>query len=249
MSSISLAVVAALSDEIKLLRSRLNADATVHRGSALFLRGEIDNHPLLLARSGLGREAMRRAIAYLIEQYRPKCVLHIGYCGGADPGLGVGDLLVAETVVDAGSAERFCADAALVTRAERICGDAKLRARRGTLVTSADVIPAPHEKAFIGTQHEAHAVDMESADLARACGDAGIPWCVVRAVLDPLSEALPEMEGAVTASGETDGPALAAHLMWNPRDLMKLPRMGYLANRARGALTDFVLAWLAGGEG
>jgi hypothetical protein len=85
---------------------------------------------------------------------------------------------------------------------------------------------------------------MESAQLASACTQSNIPYLIVRAVLDPLDYHIPDLTGAIDESGNTDGIALASHLIKKPADVLKLTKLEYFATQAREAITSFVDIWL-----
>lgn len=244
MSVIPLAIIAALDDEVRPIASKMEVDSRLHRKPALFTVGKHGRTVLVLARSGVGRRAMADAAAHLLDQYRPAFCLHVGYCGGTDPQDQAGDLIVADAVVDAESGERFSLEAVQVERALLVCRELELRARRGALVTVEKPVEQPHEKAFVGTQHEAIGIDMESAALVSVCQKRGVPHLVVRTVLDPLDVALPDLCDAIAADGSTDGMKLAGHLMKKPKDLLSLPRLQYFASQARLAINAFVEAWI-----
>jgi adenosylhomocysteine nucleosidase len=201
----------------------------------------------VLVRSGLGRAAMEQAIGYLRERYRPEFVLHVGYCGGAEPTLQPGDMVVARPVIDSASGERFEPDDAAAARACGILKGEGVRFREAGIVTVDAVARQPFDKAFLGTQHGAVAIDMESSALASICQRLGTPYVVVRAVLDPLDYEFPDMEGAVDEAGKTDGMAIAGHLIRRPQDIIKLPRIEYFATQARQSMNCLVEGWLEEG--
>ncbi|MFH0800065.1 MAG: hypothetical protein V2A66_07800 [Pseudomonadota bacterium] len=247
MKQIPLAVVAALDEELRIIRSKMDIDSRVHLRPALFEEGTYLKKPLLLVRSGIGLKAMGHAIGRCLESYRPDFCLHVGYCGGADPYYQAGDLLIADEVVDAASKARYKPDSASVERALGICKERALRGGIGTLVTVAEAIASPHEKAFVGTEHGAHGIDMESSILASACEEKGVGYLVVRAVLDPMDVALPDMCDVINEEGEADSLALAEHMIKKPRDILSLPRLQYFASAARGAIAAFVEEWIERG--
>jgi adenosylhomocysteine nucleosidase len=245
MKPVPLAIVAALDDEIRIIRSRMAIDSRHHTRPALFVSGIYQRSPLLLVRSGIGRQAMDRAIRYCLDRYHPSFCLHVGYCGGTDPQYHAGDLFIANAIVDSRSGKRISPPRQAVEKAMRICRDRKLRAKEGALVTVDEPVASPHEKAFVGTQHQAQAMDMESAPLAAACTQHSVPYLVVRAILDPLDYTLPDLCDVVEDTGATNRMALVGRLIRKPGHLLKLPSMSYFAAQARMAITSFVDAWVA----
>ena len=247
MHSAPLAIVAALNDEIKIIRSKMEIDTRVHVRPSLFEEGTYLKKSILLVRSGLGQEAMKTAISYCFTNFHPEFCLHIGYCGGTDPQFQAGDLIIANLIVDAASLKQHKPDASIIQKAQKLCNNKGLRARIGGLVTVKDVIGTPHEKAFVGTEHEASGIDMESSAFALECGKRSIPYLVVRSVFDPLDVSLPSLN-AVDQEGKTDGMALAKHFARNPKDILAIPRIEYFATQARNSITAFVDAWLENTE-
>ena len=244
MQNTPIAVVAALDDEIRNILSEMEVDSRQHKRPAIFTKGIYQRKPILLVRSGIGKRAMERAIVRCLDEYKPELCLHIGYCGGADPKFQAGDLIIADRVIDSIDGARFDADPVLVLKADAVCRKAKLRYGVAGLVTVSEVISGSHEKAFLGTQHGVGGVDMESSALVRACAKRGTPTLVVRAVLDPLDFTFPKLGDVVDENGAADPLALVSHLIKKPSDIVKLPKVQYLATQAKIAMKNFIDAWL-----
>lgn len=123
----------------------------------------------------------------LFAKHTPNAVLIAGVAGGLveDP--------PARTacVIDAQTGERFTPDLAHDPDG-------------ATLLTTAAPAFTPSDKAHLARTHDAHLVDMESAPIARACIERGVPWGVVRTVSDGPDEALPpEVARWTTDTGNT----------------------------------------------
>ncbi len=248
MSQYPLAVVAALDDEIRTIKSRMEVDSKIHIRPSQIVIGKYNGKTLITLRSGVGRRAMSKAASYLIENYHPEFCLHVGYCGGTDPRFAAGDIIIADAIVDAEDDAKLLPDSASVERAIKLCNDKGIRARVGSIVTVKRAISSPHEKAFIGTKHEVVGIDMESYELARLCDSNSIPYLVARAVFDPLDMDLPDFTDDLDKTGELDGMMFVEDLIKNPKKMMKLPRLQYCSIQARQALTSFVDAWQEGVE-
>lgn len=113
---------------------------------------------------------------------KPKHVLQVGFAGGLRAGLAEGDLVVVERVIDSATGEGW--DAA---RFEELRGGlARMRHRmaQGPLLTVPRFLHRAEDKRDAGKTHNAVVCDMESAFVARACAESGIPWSGVRAVSD-----------------------------------------------------------------
>ena len=249
MDKPALAIFAALADEIRIIRSKTQVDESVLVKPARIVRGQYVNVPLLIARTGVGTRAMEDAVSYCIRHYNPGVCLNVGYCGGARPELVVGDIIIADRVVDASTSKEFIPSLNLVDEARRKCSDAGVRHVIGGLVTVDEVVSTPHEKAFIGTKFDVRALDMESFAFAHVCEERKVSYVVVRAVLDPMDMKLPPFEDIVDDEGETSVFGAVKHLIKRPKDIFSIPRVEYCATQAREAIATFIDVWLGIHEG
>lgn len=238
-----IAIFAALDDEIRIIRSKMAVDEQIHLKPSLLLRGQFNKREILLARSGIGKPAMGRAVDWCLENFKPDSCLNVGYAGGTTPHMNAGDLIIATSVVDGESGKKFPANEALSDMAGNLCAQKGLKAMRGGLVTVDKVVSSPHEKAFVGTEHDAFAIDMESSAFMKRCAAAKTPCVVVRAILDPLDVVLPDMDDVIGADGKMSFGRVAGHLFHHPKDTLSLHKIEYCAIKAREAITEFVEAW------
>ncbi len=239
------AIFAALSDEIRTIRSKMDVDEQTHFKSCLIIRGQIEKQSCLLIRTGVGKKAMQQAVKYCLENYEPTHCLNIGYAGGTTPQITVGDLILADPITDAKTKGYFIPDHSLLKKIEMLCVKNKTKYFRGGLVTVEEVIESPHEKAFIGTEHESLALDMESSAFMQECKKHKKSAAVVRSIFDALDVKLPNFKNAVTKQGQLNLAGMAGHVISHPKDILSLPKMEFYATKARDALNDFVRSWIS----
>jgi hypothetical protein len=80
-------------------------------------------------------------------------------------------------------------------------------------------------------------VDMESGIVAEAANHHGLPYAVLRVVLDPANRSLPQSALAgVREDGTIDAAAVVKSLMRRPRDLKALFRLAGDSRKANRAL-------------
>lgn len=244
MKKEAIAFFAALDDEIRIIKSKMIVDEQVYFKPSSLARGQLNEKPCILIKSGIGQKAMRSAVNYCISNFNPSICINVGYAGGTTPMMNAGDMLIADFVVDNASGKTLSSDKELSSIAETLCKNNNLKVMRGGLVTVDEVIKTPHEKAFVGTSHDAMAIDMESFAFIEQCLAMGKPALVIRTILDPLDIAIPDMEDVVDAKGEVKVGQMAGHLVHHPRDIFSLPKIEYCAIKARESIATLIEAWV-----
>jgi adenosylhomocysteine nucleosidase len=195
--------------------------------------------PVLVVETGVGREATCRALDWLAGPpaldkvaYRPKLVLSAGFCGGLTPSLKVGDVVLATEVVDV-----FGNSTPLTWPGPLPPGRWEPPLHRGRVITINHLVADPAEKRQLAENFQAIAVDMEAAEVARWCGERGIPCGCVRAMSDDVNAALsPVLVSLLAGSGASAWRVLAA-LARRPtlaRELWRLARDTKMAARQLG---------------
>ncbi len=100
-------VLSALAGEIALLREALVESDVVDVRGERFARGTIDGRSVILGTVGVGKVNAAMASALAIDRFEPCLLVFSGVAGAVDPTLGIGDIVVAEWVVqhDAGTVD------------------------------------------------------------------------------------------------------------------------------------------------
>jgi nucleoside phosphorylase len=154
---------------------------------------------ILVLETGLGPAAMTRAMKWLLHgtlignvTYRPSLVLSAGYSGGLTPKMRVGDLVLASEVV-----EEHGANWQTTWPGGKRTALGPYPVHYGRLLTTDSLVADPQKKRMLGDHHQALAVDMETAVIARHCSDNRIPFGCLRAISDdwstPLSPGLADL--------------------------------------------------------
>lgn len=190
-----------------------------------------ERSPGVISRAGGGE--VERLRLQLQSDARSGCLgfISFGLAGALDPTLRAGDLIVATEVVS--SRWRRNTD---MRWADQLAVRLPKALRRSVLgsdnpiVTSSDKLRQFYDLA-VG------AVDMESHVVAAVAGEHGLPFAILRAIVDTAAEDIPAAAlRGMRADGRTDTPALLRALSKDPRQLPPLLRLGRAAGKARAGL-------------
>ncbi len=216
---------------------KINGDPAIRRR---VLPGGVE---LLLGISGPGSENARGAARLLIKN--GACALvSAGVSGGLAPNLFPGELVIAESVLMV-MGERVVnhwrTDERLTVEAARWLAKRRTALHCGSVITVAEPLLGADAKRLAGETFSSLAVDMESAGVAMAASEEGLPFFILRAVCDPLCQSIPSwVPGCLKADGGIRFGALAAHLLRHPTGIIELLRMD---SRFRTACGSLAQAW------
>jgi nucleoside phosphorylase len=183
--------------------------------------------PLICDSGPLAGEVM----AAEFQESRPDLVLLAGVCGGLDPSLRPGSIILGRQAMAPGE-EIVDPDRLLL---EEMRGE--LRASGvpfvySRLLSVARPVATREQKRDLWNEFGAGGVDMETYWVAKACRAARVNWVAVRAVLDPAQHALPRSLARWEQPGD-ERAALGSALL-RPQEW---PAYGRLAVQYRAALT------------
>ena len=194
----------------------------------------------LLIVSGMGAAAAASGARQLVEA-GTRALLSWGMAGGLDPALAPGRLFLPEEVISAEgviyATAREWREA--LSAAVRSCHPAT----GGRLLTSTHVIGSTADKAKAFRATGAAAVDMESAAVAEVARAHGLPFLVVRAIVDTAMDPLPGAALGAAGSTHVRLARLLGALARTPGDLPELIR---LMRRYRAASRSLALVARAG---
>jgi len=184
---VDVAVVFALSVEsggfVDLLKERVTTRCHSHTEH----RGQLNGRHVLVAESGVGRNAAHAVTADVIGLYQPNWVISAGFAGALQPELKRGHILMAEEVVDVTGKKL-----SIGLTVDRASIEASPALHVGRLLTVDQLIRTRSQKEQLGTEHAALACDMETLAIAEACQPAGTKFMSVRIISDSMDDELPK---------------------------------------------------------
>ena len=161
--------------------------------------------------SGLGAPFAKEVVTKA-KQAGAKGVISFGVCGGLDPALNAGSVILPETVL---GSEPISVDLAWRDRlhAQLV---SQFDIATGKLLSVEKTVESVAEKQTLYKNTGARAVDMESSLLARQAAKQGLSFVAVRVVHDPASQSIPPaFADMVKSNGQIDGWKLVKGLVFN----------------------------------
>jgi len=212
--------------------------------SGLLWQGALLNQQrLVLLQMGMGPQRADFGCRQLIADHQPRWVVSAGFSGALQPGLQLGDIVVATATSDP--------NGGVLEIDLQMPADPAQGLHVGRLLTIDHVARSIAEKTALGADTGALAVDMETHALAQVCRELRVPFLAVRVISDDLtSELPPEAEGLLGGTGVVRLGAAAAALWKRPAALGELWQLREAGNLAAGRLAPFLagmLSQLAGG--
>lgn len=99
MAKSPIGLISAIAEETAILRRRLNAGAAETHAGVRFQPGRLDGVEAVLVETGIGKVNAALVATVLVERFGVGAYLFTGVAGGLDPNLGVGDVVIAERLI------------------------------------------------------------------------------------------------------------------------------------------------------
>ena len=195
-----IAIIGAMPQEVEILFGLMLEPKTTEIANCKIFEGKINNRPVAVLQSGIGKVAAAMSTTLLIQEFKPDMIINTGSAGGLDPNLNVGDVIISTDVrhhdvdVTAFGYEKgqlpanpaaFLPNEQLVEVAKKQAEKLGLNAVSG-LICSGDAFINGVEKInqIRADFPQVVAVEMEAAAIAQVCHAMQIPFVIVRAISD-----------------------------------------------------------------
>jgi adenosylhomocysteine nucleosidase len=201
-------IIAAMPCEITALLAAMRELREVESrviGQREFYSGELFGRPCVVVLAGIGKVAAAITATTLLRSFEVEAIVFVGVAGGIAQGIAVGDVVVADTVLqhdlDASplfprfevpllGVSRFATSASLSEGLAHAAEDylaevGKGRLYRGLIISGDQFVhDANHVRALRDSLPDAVAVEMEGAAIGQVCDAFGVPFAVMRVISD-----------------------------------------------------------------
>lgn len=186
--------------EVEGLKSLLKDVQEEKISGITFVKGELGGKKTVVAKCGIGKVFAAICTQTMIMAFKPDIIINIGVAGGLCEDLSVGDIVIADSVVQhdmdttpLGEPRGYLSEIGLVKiptdeKIYKTLLDATRKIGIKTLlgtVASGDVFVSDNEKKrFIRENFSAAACEMEGASIGQVCFVNKVPFGVLRAISD-----------------------------------------------------------------
>ena len=227
----SVGFLAPMPSELRPLVRRLHLGRGA-KGDGAWHSGRLGAATVVATTTGIGTASAARATEHLLAERRVDHIVVIGVAGGLAEGIGVGDVVIPDTVVD---------DAGAVFHPAPMDGGPT----KGRLFTTDDFIK---DRARLDdlARRGFVAIDMETAAVAAVCESAGVPWSVYRGISDDAFDPAVDDDvfGLTRPDGSADLARVARFVLARPSRVRLLARLARDLGAATKGAADAAVAAL-----
>ncbi|MGL5956896.1 MAG: 5'-methylthioadenosine/adenosylhomocysteine nucleosidase [Brevinema sp.] len=198
-----LGIIGAMPEEISLVLENMNHVEVQDLAHTRYYQGVIENYPVVLCQSGIGKVNSALAAAALIYVYHVDSLVFTGVAGGVYKEIQLGDLVIGtdflyhdfdataigyqlSQIPDDNEKSIFYSDPSLSQKFTDLAIEllGQERVFRGRIVSGDDFVASSEKINKLRDLFDAYAVDMESAPVAHVANKCAIPCCVIRSISD-----------------------------------------------------------------
>ena len=200
-------IIGAMEIEVETLKSHMQIENTLEKASMTFLEGTLNNIPVVIVRSGIGKVNAGMCVQILTDLFHVTHVINTVVAGSLNASIDIGDIVVSTDTlyhdVDAtgfgyplGEVPQlgtltFTADAEMIAQAKSSCEtvNPEIKVFEGRIVSGDQFVSNPQVKETILNNFPgSYCTEMEGAAIAHASWLNHIPFVIIRAISDKADD-------------------------------------------------------------
>ncbi|MBI1314166.1 5'-methylthioadenosine nucleosidase [bacterium] len=232
-SHADIGIVAALPMELSAFLGRCERPNRYKAGGLVFRGGRYDGIRVAVVEAGMGFVRARKATSALIDGHSPDWVLSCGFSGALLPEMQIGQIVMANSIVDQHGQELR----QTLNAASNPAGGLYV----GRILTADEMIRTVDEKRELAEKHGAIAVDLESLAVAQIARERHKNFMAIRVISDDMSADLPpEVLSVVGSTGAIRFGAALGSLVKRPESAKEMWHLRGNAKAAAESLATFL---------
>ncbi len=193
-------IICAMEKEFKLLEEAMTVEERKTCSGIEFLSGKLEGVPVVAAVSGVGKVFAAVCTEIMILMYHPDCILNSGVAGAIQGSLHIGDIAVADRVVQhdmdtsavgdpvgliSGINKIYIESSGEMVRLLMQCvEDQGIHAVAGTIASGDLFVHTAQQREEIVKRFDAIACEMEGAAIGQVCYINDVDFGILRAISD-----------------------------------------------------------------
>ncbi|MBQ2847327.1 MAG: 5'-methylthioadenosine/adenosylhomocysteine nucleosidase [Clostridia bacterium] len=194
-------IIGAMRIEVESIKALMENKVSEKIGGVEFVKGTLHGKDIVIAVCGIGKVAAAMCTQTMILKYAPDRIINTGVGGSLSIKLAIGDIAVAESLVQHDMDTSPLGDPVglisginiiNIPADEKVIGTLingvekleNVKAVKGVIASGDQFIASEEKKKFITDNFGAIVCEMEGASIAQVCYSNGVPFGVVRAVSD-----------------------------------------------------------------
>lgn len=208
-----IAIIGAMDIEVDVLKEAIEGEVIEKIGDMVFHSGKINNNEVVVVKCGIGKVNAARCAQTLADHFKVSAMINTGIGGGIGDGLAVGDLVIAESLVqhdfdvtgfgyakgymfigDKDKPTYYFTDKNLAELIEKAAYEhiSENKVKKGIIATGDIFVSDAETKSEIKNNFNALVTEMEGGAIAQTASANNIPYAVVRAISDLADGSAPE---------------------------------------------------------
>ena len=173
-------IMGAMPEEVDQLCARLSEVTVEEYGGVCYHRGSLAGRQAVVCCAGMGKANAAATTQVLITKYGAEKIIFSGIAGNMTSKIGIGDVVIGQTVL--------YHDPALIAAAQAACAQAGVKAIAGRIATGDRFVGDTETKRKIEAACHPDCVEMEGAAVSQIAAKNGVPCVVLRAMSDNADE-------------------------------------------------------------
>ena len=235
-----IAIFGAVKEEIAGIKQAMNISDHMRLGKTSAWPGKWGKQSIVLVRSGVGQQRAEDATLQVIDRFRPSTLVSIGYAGAVQPELNVGDLVIADTIIEEKKKGEYSPDSDWLNRAKDVTCPEGFKAVVGGLLTVDNVIHDSLSKQELGKNYSVQAVEMETSAIAKVAEEKDVPLLSLRVISDRLDQELLDSSSFLGSDGEISSLKAGWYVLTHPGSIKSALSLRSQTQIATQALTKFL---------
>ncbi len=246
-----LGMIVATESEARWVRRGLTVQTQLTGPAGALWQGELWGLDVALLRCGMGPARAASGLEWLLSEGALWGLLSLGFAGGLQPQLAVGDAIIvsaiqaADTLTESNST-RVVPHSGWGELIAAAAAQAGLVAHAGLLLSRTSILPRAVDKQELGRQSGAVAIDMESHALGCQAAAQRLPFCSMRTIFDTSDDDLTlPADTFTTTDGRLQLSRLLGYVGRHPQSLGQFPSLWRKARVSGQHLESWLAHFLA----